>query len=191
MTMRQFYDWQTAGGGGDVSLLIETLERRQIQWCMVGGLAVNHWAAEPMATADVDVVVALDRVEQAVAALTEAGFTARHFEWSVNLQGHSQVSVQISTAEFYRDFPARAVAAEVHGIPMRVACVRDTLRGKLAAYADKQQRSSKRQKDLLDIARLIESHPHLRAEVPPEILQKFAEWNVGRLPAEPVGAPPD
>ena len=28
MTARQFYDWQTAGGGGDVSLLVETLERR-------------------------------------------------------------------------------------------------------------------------------------------------------------------
>jgi hypothetical protein len=24
MTVRQFYDWQTAGGGGDVSLLVET-----------------------------------------------------------------------------------------------------------------------------------------------------------------------
>ena len=28
MTVRQFYDWQTAGGSGDVSLLVETLERR-------------------------------------------------------------------------------------------------------------------------------------------------------------------
>jgi hypothetical protein len=33
MTARQFYDWQTAGGGGDVSLLVETLERREIPWC--------------------------------------------------------------------------------------------------------------------------------------------------------------
>lgn len=28
MTVRQFYDWQTAGGGGDVSLLVEKPERR-------------------------------------------------------------------------------------------------------------------------------------------------------------------
>ena len=53
MTMRQFYDWQTAGGGDEVSWLVATLERREIPWCMIGGLAVNHWAKEPMATADV------------------------------------------------------------------------------------------------------------------------------------------
>jgi hypothetical protein len=82
MTQRQFCDWQTAGGGDDVSLLVATLERLAIQWCMIGGLAVNHWAEEPMATADVDVVVALDRVDEAVAALTAAGFAAKRFAWS-------------------------------------------------------------------------------------------------------------
>jgi hypothetical protein len=173
--MRQFYDWQTAGGGDDVTLLVNTLERLKIQWCMIGGLAVNHWSEEPMATADVDVVVALERVEEAVGALTTAGFTAKRFEWSVNLKGHSKVSVQISTEEFYRDFPTRAVAAEVHGIPMRVACVEDTLRGKLAAYADTQRRPSKRQKDLLDIVRLLESHPQLQSQVPAAILKKLSD----------------
>ena len=60
MTHRQFYDWQTAGGGGDVMLLVQTLEQNEIPWCMIGGLAVNHWAIEPMATADVDVVIATE-----------------------------------------------------------------------------------------------------------------------------------
>jgi hypothetical protein len=69
MTVRQFYDWQTAGGGDDVSLLVETLERREIPWCMIGGLAVNHWAKEPMATADVEVVIAAGRIAEAVKAL--------------------------------------------------------------------------------------------------------------------------
>jgi len=32
MTLRQFYDWQTAGGGGDVSQLVATLERAEIAW---------------------------------------------------------------------------------------------------------------------------------------------------------------
>lgn len=30
MTKRQFYDWQTAGGGGDVLLLVEILERAEV-----------------------------------------------------------------------------------------------------------------------------------------------------------------
>jgi hypothetical protein len=171
--MRQFYDWQTAGGGGDVLLLVETLERREIPWCMIGGLAVNHWAEEPMATADVDLVIALERVDEAVKALTKVGFKAKRFDWSVNLRGRSKVSVQISTEDFYRDFPTHSVAADVHGILMRVASLKDTLRGKLQAYADKQRRPSKRQKDLLDISRLVEAHPKLRATVPKDVLEKL------------------
>lgn len=173
MTMRQFYDWQTAGGGGDVSLLVETLERREIPWCMIGGLAVNHWAEEPMATADVELVIALERVEEAVKALSEAGLTAKRFDWSVNQKGHSKISVQISTEDFYRDFPGRAVAADIHGILMRVASREDTLLGKLKAYADTQRRPSKRQKDRLDIARLVEAHADLRAHVPADVLEKL------------------
>jgi hypothetical protein len=58
---------------------------------------------------------------------------------------------------------------------MRVASVEDTLQGKLAAYADTQRRPSKRQKDLLDIARLIESHPDLRSQVPAAILKRLSD----------------
>jgi hypothetical protein len=161
VTQKQFYDWQTAGGGGDVSLLIATLEGREIPWCMIGGLAVNHWAKEPMATADVDVVIAADWVEEAVKALQAAGFKAKKFKWSVNLKGRSKVLMQISTEDFYRDFPKRAKPADVHGILMRVASLEDTLRGKILAWQDPERRVSKRQKDLLDIMRLVEAHPKL------------------------------
>jgi hypothetical protein len=44
---------------------------------------------------------------------------------------------------------------------MRVASLEDTLRGKIRAWSDPQRRQSKRIKDLADIARLLESHPHL------------------------------
>ncbi len=173
MTMRQFYDWQTAGGGDDVSLLVATLERREIPWCMIGGLAVNYWAKEPMATADVDVVIALERVDEAVKALRAAGFTAKKFKWSVNLKGRSKVSVQISTEEVYREFPARSTPADIHGILMRVASLQDTLRGKILAWQDTERRASKRQKDLLDMMRLVEAHPKLRKQLPPDLAQKI------------------
>jgi hypothetical protein len=175
VTQKQFYDWQTAGGGGDVTLLVDTLERLKIPWCMIGGLAVNHWAEEPLATADVDLVITTKRVEEAVDALEKAGFQAKRFKWSINLKGRSKVTVQISTGDFYRDFPRRAVSADVHGIPMRVASVEDTLRGKLEAYADPERRPSKRQKDLLDIARLLEAHPKLQPLVPEEVLKKMEQ----------------
>ena len=175
MTHRQFYDWQTAGGGGDVMLLVQTLEQIEIPWCMIGGLAVNHWAIEPMATADVDVVIATERVEHAVSALEKVGFKSKRFDWSINLTGVSSVSIQISTEAVYAGFPERSLAASVHGILMRVASLQDTLKGKLLAWQDKSRRPSKRQKDLMDITRLVENHPELADSLPHEVAERIAQ----------------
>jgi predicted nucleotidyltransferase len=169
LNSRQFFDWQTLGGGNDVSKLVEVLNRSGATWCMIGGLAVNHWSAEPMATADVDIVISAKDVDSCVVALEEVGFKAERFAWSVNLSGSSKVTIQISTDKFYESFPDRAIDAEVHGIAMRVASVEDTLAGKAAAYQDPKRRGSKRQKDLLDLVRLIESHPQLLQSLPDSI----------------------
>lgn len=161
MTAKQFYDWQTSGGTNDVMRLVDCLERADIAWCAIDGVAVNHWAVEPMVTQDVDFVVATEAIERAVSLLEAAGFQSERLEWSINFKGHSRVSIQLSTADFYRDFPDRAVPADVHGILMRVACLEDTLQGKIKAWSDSERRQSKRIKDLADIARLVEAHPHL------------------------------
>ena len=161
MTAKQFFDWQTGGGTDDVMRLVDALERADASWCAIDGLAVNHWAAEPIVTQDVDIVIATADVERAVQLLEQEGFTSERFEWSINLRGKSQVSIQISTSEFYGDFPQRAVPADVHGILLRVAALEDTLKGKIAAWKDRERRQSKRIKDLGDIARLVESHPGL------------------------------
>lgn len=161
MTPKQFYDWQTAGGTDDVMRLVDCLERADLSWCAIGGVAVNHWADEPMVTQDVDFVVAAESVELATRFLEEAGFKSERFPWSINFHGHSKVSIQLSTEDFYKDFPNRSVPADIHGILMRVASLEDTLRGKIKAWRDSERRQSKKLKDLGDIARLVESHPHL------------------------------
>ncbi len=169
MTGKQFYDWQTSGGTNDVMRMVDCLERADIAWCAIGGIAVNHWATEPMVTQDVDFVVATDQVERAVSLLEEAGFRAERYEWSVNFTGRSKVSLQLSTEDFYKEFPARAVPADVHGILLRVASVEDTLRGKIRAWSDPTRRQSKRIKDLGDISRLVDTHPRLWELLPGEI----------------------
>jgi len=169
MTAKQFYDWQTAGGTNDVMRLVDCLERTDIAWCAIGGIAVNHWAREPMVTQDIDFVVATDDIEQTVALLEDAGFESERFEWSINFKGDSKVGIQLSTEEFYREFPSRSVPADVHGILLRVSSIEDTFQGKIRAWSAPERRQSKRIKDLGDIARLIEAHPRLWNTLPEEL----------------------
>ena len=77
-----------------------------------GGVAVNHWADEPMVTQDV--VVAAESVELAAKLLEEAGFRSKRFQWSINFRGHSKVSIQLSTEDFYKDFPSRSVPKHLY-----------------------------------------------------------------------------
>ena len=86
MSAKRFYDWQTGGGTDDVMRLVDCLERADIAWCAIGGVAVNHWAKEPMVTQDVDFVVATDAIERSVALLEETGFRSERFEWSINFE---------------------------------------------------------------------------------------------------------
>jgi len=114
-----------------------------------------------MVTQDVDLVVATEFIERAVKLLEDVGFTSERFSWSINFRGHSKISIQLSTEDFYREFPSRSVPADIHGILMRVASLEDTLQGKIKAWKDTERRQSKKLKDLGDIARLVESHPRL------------------------------
>jgi hypothetical protein len=114
-----------------------------------------------MVTQDVDFVVAAESVELATRLLEEAGFKSELFQWSINFRGHSKVSIQLSTEDFYKEFPSRSVPADIHGILMRVASLKDTLRGKIKAWRDTERRQSKKLKNLGYLARLVESHPDL------------------------------
>lgn len=174
MTGRQFYDWQTGGGANDVMRMVDALERAELLWCAISGVAVNHWAKEPMVTRDVDFVVAVNQIDRAIEILEAAGFEAGRHEWSVNFTSKSQLSLQLSTEKFYQDFPSRSVPADVHGILLRVASLEDTLAGKVQVWSDSARRTSKRMKDIADIARLVEAHPQLRDKLP-EAVRKALE----------------
>lgn len=175
MTAKRFYDWQTAGGTDDVMRLVTCLERADIPWCAIGGVAVNHWADEPMVTQDVDFVVATEWIDKAVELLDAEGFESTRFEWSVNFKGSSKVSLQLSTEDFYQNFASRSVPADVHGILLRVASLHDTLAGKIKAWNAAERRQSKRIKDLGDISRLVEAHPELWDELPAELKNQIEQ----------------
>jgi hypothetical protein len=166
MSPKQFFDWQLGGGTDDVMRLVSALEKADVKWCVIGGIAVNNWAAEPLVTQDLDFVVVPESVEVAIAALVTAGFQFERFPYSVNFKGSSAVSFQLSTEDFYRDFPLRAKPGEVHSILLRVASAEDVLSGKVKAWSESTRRPRKRQKDVLDIQRLVDAHPHLWKTLP-------------------------
>jgi hypothetical protein len=148
------------------------LTEHEIRYCVIGGQAVNAYV-EPLVSLDLDIVVAVDRLEE-VRALLERSFEVKEFPHSLNLSlAGSDLRVQIQTDARYATFLERAVYKDVLGIRLPVASVEDVLRGKVWAAQDPTRRGSKRQKDLADITRLLEAYPALRAQVPQEILDRL------------------
>ena len=80
MTGKQFFNWQTSGGVDDVMRLVDGLEKADIEWCIIGGIAVNHWAKEPMVTQDLDMVVAAADIERATSLIEKLGFKIIRFK---------------------------------------------------------------------------------------------------------------
>ena len=60
--------------------------------------------------------------------------------------------------------------AVVLGVAVRVACLEDATQGKLWAYGDPKRWFSKRKKDELELIRLAEAWPGLRAMYPAELV---------------------
>ena len=152
--------------------LISLLEQHAIRFCVIGGQAVNAYV-EPLVSLDLDLVVATDQFQQ-VETLLAQQFTVKQFPHSldVSLAG-SDLRVQIQTDPRYASFPKRASTGLVLGVPLPVAAVEDVLAGKVWAAQDSTHRPSKRQKDLADIARLLEAYPILRGQVPADVLARL------------------
>lgn len=152
--------------------LLALLNDNGIRYCVLGGQGVNAYA-EPVVSLDLDIAVAVDQHER-VEMLLRREFTVERFEHSLNVsEPGSDLRVQLQTDPRYAPFVERATVRDVLGLPLPVASLEDVLQGKLWAVMDAERRPSKRQKDLADIARLLESCPELRKKVPAEVLSRL------------------
>ena len=143
-----------------------------MRFCAIGGLAVNAYV-EPVVTLDLDLVLAADDIAR-IAFQLAAVFRVERFPHSLNVSAlGSDLRVQIQTDSRYASFLDRAETRPVLGIALPVASVDDLLQGKVWAALDVERRASKRQKDLADIARLLEAFPRLRSAVPKELLDRL------------------
>lgn len=172
--MRALAFWKTvaADEAGLLESLTGLLAESKIPYCVIGGQAVSAYV-EPLVSLDLDVVVSADRLP-GLEALLRNRFSVKRFEHSLNVSAPgSDLRAQIQTDPRYGEFVARAAVREVLGLRLPVAAIEDVLRGKVWAAQDPGRRPSKRQKDLADIARLIEAYPRLRPQIPAEILSRL------------------
>ncbi len=172
MTGKEFMRAVSNGQIDLLQLLLDALAKTKSAYCVIGGLAVNAYA-EPVVSLDLDIIVAVENREKLLEALAPHKLKLERFEHSVNLSSpQSDLRIQLQTDERYQKFISKARDMKVLGYTMKVAIIEDVLQGKLWAYQDKTRRQSKRQKDLADITRLVESRPSLEELLPAAVREQ-------------------
>jgi hypothetical protein len=152
--------------------LVSLLDQERIRYCVIGGQAVNAYV-EPVVSLDLDLAVAVNDLARAEALLT-GQFRVDRFAHSLNVSlAGSDLRVQLQLDPRYSAFVDHASVRDVLGAHLPVARLEDVLQGKIWAAEDPDRRRSKRQKDLADIARLLEDYPELRVQVPAAILERL------------------
>ncbi len=179
-TMQALTFWKTITM--DKSDLLERLfsflEEKGIQFCVIGGQAVNAYA-EPLVSLDLDLAIVADQLEDAEHLLA-SHFEVKPFPHSLNISApDSALRVQIQKDKRYSEFVERAEKHSVLGLVLPVASLGDTLQGKVWAAMDEERRGSKRQKDLADIARILDKYPDLRSSVPESLLARLVGDGLG------------
>jgi hypothetical protein len=139
---------------------------------VVGGQAVNAYA-EPLVSLDLDGAIAVDQPALVETLLGQA-IIVEPFPQGLNVSlPGSDLRVQVQTDPRYAAFVDRADVRAVLGLQLPVGSLGDVLQGKVWTAMDATRRPSKRQKDLAEIARLLESYPDLREGVPAEVLARL------------------
>lgn len=169
MTAAEIYESITDGGASDFAELVTVLNRHK-PWCVIGGLAVNCYV-EPVYTVDVDLVVVAANLPRIERELEAVGFKVTRFEHSTNAQrSGSKLNIQFTTDSRYQNFIANATEHEILEVNVPVASLKNIVQGKVWAWQDATRRLSKRKKDELDLIRIGEAYPQLRALIPKEIV---------------------
>jgi hypothetical protein len=172
MSEAEFFAGLT-GSPNDLALTVKALKASGQPFCLIGGLAVNHYS-EPMVTLDAN--FAITNADGAVEALKSVGFIVEEFAHSINatLPG-SRLRIQITVNGRYAAFPLHAEMTTLFGVEMPVAALEDVVQGKVWAATDPARRKSKRAKDEADLIRLAEVHLVVFDLVPPGLVPALDE----------------
>ncbi|OGF67448.1 MAG: hypothetical protein A2Y62_09145 [Candidatus Fischerbacteria bacterium RBG_13_37_8] len=165
MNKKQFFKKVTNDRGDFLAEFIAVLRRKNIPFCVIGGLAVNAYV-EPIVSLDLDIVVLIEKIDELLTSLKKK-YKVKKYANSINITSSgSDLRIQIQTDERYQSFIEHSILKNVLGYELQVASREDVLQGKIWAAQDEKRRPSKRQKDIADIMRLVESHKKLKSMIP-------------------------
>jgi hypothetical protein len=175
MTGKEFLNSVAKGKSDILQQFLAILTETGSRYCVIGGLAVSAYV-EPVVSLDVDIVVAVQDIESVVNAAKQHQLGVEHFEHSINISGHgSDLRIQIQIDPRYQAFIPGAELREILGYEMKVAALVDVMQGKVWAYSDEMRRRSKRQKDLADILRIVETFPDLAINLPNSLKEQLQD----------------
>ena len=105
MTGKEFTNKVTHSSRDFLEEFIDLLERNKIQYCVIGGLAVNAYA-EPVVSLDLDIIIATNDTEKLLAAFSQ-DYIVKKEKHSTNISvPFSDLRIQIQTDTRYQEFIA-------------------------------------------------------------------------------------
>ncbi|MBI5182294.1 MAG: hypothetical protein HZA06_05245 [Nitrospirae bacterium] len=172
MTKKEFMNRVAHAKDDFLQDFLDILKKNKNQFCAVGGLAVNAYA-EPVVSLDLDIVILIENLDNLLVQLKKR-YSVTAFPNSINIaEPASDLRIQLQTDKRYQSFIGRAVQKDILGYKMPVAAIEDVLQGKIWAAMDETRRPSKRQKDLADILRLVETREDLISIIPESLRNKL------------------
>lgn len=161
----------TADTSDVLGRLVSRLAEQRVDYCVVGGLAVN--ATSTPSSAWTLTWRSPPRTSTASCPGSAPSSNSNAFPTASTSPPGSDLRVQFQLDPRYAAFVPRAERRIVLGVELPVARLEDVLKGKIWAAGDETRRPSKRQKDLADISRILESYPQLRPMIPADILGRL------------------
>ena len=111
MTKKKFFKAVSNGRIDVLQIFLDTIINLDVDYCVIGGLAVNAYA-EPVVNLDLAIVVIAEDIDGVCNALGKF-FKVEQFAHSVNLNSSkSDLRIQLQTDSRYQEFILRATTEE-------------------------------------------------------------------------------
>ncbi len=115
MTSKTFLNLIANGKNDVVQEFLETLSSLKIDYCVVGGLAVNVYA-EPVVSLDLDLVLAIDKTNKFISEIKDR-YAVETFTHSIKLKHpESDLRIQLQTDIRYQPFIQKSRKEKCSGL---------------------------------------------------------------------------